>query len=91
MTKYPEQYLHVLHCRSGQTWIEPIRGSTRLNLTKILKRWIKKEFCGELQLDGMLQPRLEGEYYAKIMTDGRPPKSIIVWESGGFWLKSTYE
>ena len=27
------------------------------------------------------------DYYATIITDGRPPDSVIVWNSGGFYLK----
>jgi len=46
-----------------------------------------ENFGGELMLDGELMPRLAGEYYARIMTDGRPADSVICWESGGFYLK----
>ena len=85
-TKYPDCYLHVLECRSGTTWVVPIRGNGLLDLRHQLKRWVKREFCGELKLDGALMPKLEGEYYGKIMTDGRPPDSVICWDGAGFYL-----
>jgi hypothetical protein len=88
---YPDCYLHVEECRSGETYIVPITGKMVLDLETRLKAWIKKEFCGELALDGDLTPRLQGDYYAKIMTDGRSPDSVVCWESGGFYMKSTYE
>lgn len=86
--KYPDCYLHVEDCRSGQTWIMPITGNKTLDITLRVKEWIKNEFCGELKLDGELMPKLEGEYYAKILTDNRGPDSIVVWDSGGFFLKN---
>lgn len=87
MIKYPDCYLWVEECRSGETFIQPIRGNEKLDLKKLVKKWIKKQFCGELFLDGNLMPRLSGDYYAKIMTDGRPPDSVVCWTSGGFYLK----
>lgn len=86
-TKYPDCYLHVTECRSGVEWIVKIRGNATLDLKRRIKAWIKREFCGELHLDGEIMPRLEGDYYAKIMMDGRPPDSPICWTSGGFYLK----
>jgi hypothetical protein len=88
--KYPNCYLHIDECRSGQTYIMPMRGNSLLNIKHQIKKWIKKEFGGELMLDGEPMSRLAGDYYAKIMTDGRPPDSIVCWTSGGFFLKSTY-
>ncbi len=43
----------------------------------------------EFRLDGDLMPKLNGDYYARIMTDGRPPESVVCWSSGGFYLKHT--
>ena len=88
--KYPETYLHVEECRSGETFVVPMRGNSSLDLKKQVKKWIKNQFGGELVLDGNLMPRLSGDYYAKIMTNGRPPDSVVCWESGGFYLKGTY-
>jgi hypothetical protein len=88
--KFPDQYLHVEECRSGETWIMPLRSNTKLNLKRLIKRWVKREYGGELQLDGEPMPRLSGDYYAKIITDGRPPDSVVVWTSGEFYLKATY-
>ena len=87
MTTYPDCYLHVTECRSGETFIMPLRGNASLDLTHQVKRWVKQEFGGELRLDGEIMPKLEGDYYAKIMTDGRPPDSVICWDGGGFYLK----
>ena len=88
--QYPDTYLHIEECRSGETFIVPMRGNSSLDLKKQVKKWIKNEFGGELVLDGNLMPRLSGDYYAKIMMDGRPPDSVVCWESGGFYLKGTY-
>lgn len=82
--KYPDQYLHVEECRSGQKWIVPIGENDPLDLTALLNQWIAKEFAGELVLDGKIT-NLEGEYYARIMTDKRPPESVVCWTSGGFY------
>lgn len=91
MTNYPDCYLHVEECRSGQTYVEPIADNDVLDLETRLEAWVESEFCGELALDGDIMPRLQGDYYAQIMTDGRSPDSGICWQSGGFYLKSTYE
>jgi hypothetical protein len=88
MTTYPQQYLHVRECSSGQEWIMPLTSRARLDLRTQLKRWIKREFAGELRLDGKIMPRIDGDYYAQIMTEGRPPDSCVCWESGGFYLVS---
>ncbi len=87
---YPETYLHVTECRSGETWIRPMRGNSVLDLKTQIKKWVKEQFSGELALDGQIMSKLDGDYYAKIMTDGRSPDSVICWQGGGFYLKSTY-
>ena len=85
--QFPDTYLHVYECRSGQAWIRPIGDDEILNLEALIAKWALEEFGGELKLDPPLMARLEGDYYGKIMTDGRPPDSIVCWESGGFYLK----
>lgn len=102
----PDCYLYVRECRSGQTWIVPsqaprgsgktdfgltLRGNSTLDLERQIKKWAKSEYAGELRLDGKIMPRLEGDYYARIMTDGHPPDSIVSWESGGFYLKQSFQ
>jgi hypothetical protein len=86
-TKYPDCYLHVREERSGEEFIKPLRGNSSLDLKYQVKKWIKENFGGELMLDGKLMPRLSGDYYARIMTDGRPPDSVVCWTSGGFFIK----
>lgn len=85
--EYPNCYLHVTECRSGETFIMPLRGNSLLDLRHQVKKWVKQQFCGELRLSGKIMPKLEGEYYGKIMTDGRPPDSVVCWEGGGFYLE----
>lgn len=85
--KYPDCYLHIQELRSGQEWIMPLRGNSLLDLKHQIRKWIKQEYCGELALDGEPMPRLDGDYYGKIMTDGRPPDSSVCWTGGGFYLK----
>lgn len=89
--KWPAQYLHVQECRSGQTWVVPFRSNALLDLETRLRAWVKAEFGGELKLDGKIMPKLSGDYYAKILTDHRPPDSVVVWQSGGFYLKGANE
>lgn len=84
---YPDCYLHVRESRSGEQWIMPIHPNCKLDLERLLKQWIAQEFCGEVDLDGAIMPNLEGEFYGRIMTDGRPPESIVCWDGGGFYLK----
>lgn len=84
--QYPDCYLHVEECRTGQTWIVPIKGNMILDLKTRIKAWIKQEFGKEAVLDGDIMPRLQGDYYAKTKMDGNPPDSVSCWESGGFYL-----
>lgn len=88
---WPETYLHVEECRSGECWIMPISGRMTLDLERLVKRWVKEEYGGELRLDPPIIPKLDGDYYGKIMTDGRSPDSVICWDGGGFYLKQAYE
>jgi hypothetical protein len=85
--KYPDQYLHVEECASGATWIVPLSARRKLDLKKLVKEWIKGHFGGEFVLDGELIPRMNGDFYARIMTDGHPPESVTCWRSGGFYVE----
>jgi len=87
---YPACYLHIRECNTHREWIRPLRGNTKLDLEKLIKRWIKEEFHGESKLDGKISYRLEGDYYAKIKLNGEPPDSVSVFASAGFHLQSTY-
>lgn len=84
---YPEQYLHVEECRSAETWIVPIGDDEPLDIEYHVDEWIKREYCGEMMRSGDLMPRIEGDYYAQIKTDGTPPESPLCWQSGGFFLE----
>ena len=86
--KYPDQYMHVRDERSRQEWVVPITNRQHLDLNKRIREWVKAEFNGEWRLDGEPQ-RVSGDYYARIITDGRPPDSVVCWDSGGFYLRST--
>lgn len=89
MKTFPNQYLHIAETASGQEWIVPLRASQKLDLETLAKEWVKSEFSGELRLTGF-QPSLEGQFFGQIILDGRPPTTAVVWESGGFWIESTY-
>ncbi len=84
--KYPDCYLHVTDCRSGETFIHPIGDSDTLDLKTHIEKWIKGNYGNEAKLDGNIMQKLSGDYYAKIMTDGRSPDSIVCWSGGGFYL-----
>lgn len=90
-TKFPDQYLHVRNCRTGEEFIQPIADVENLDLAFHVSRWIYDQFSGELIMDGGIQPKLDGEFYARLMTDGRPPESVVCWTGGGFWLKAASE
>jgi hypothetical protein len=87
MLTYFQQYLHVRNESSGQTWFFKIDDNEPLDLEMHINRWIAAEFGGELVLDPPLMPKVAGDYYARIMTAGRPPESVVCWQSGGFYLK----
>lgn len=86
MATYPETYLHVVECRSGQEWIVPIPPDGSINLETQVDAWIASEMAGELQRDGEITRRMDGEYYGRVMTDGRPPTACVCWDGGGFYL-----
>lgn len=87
---YPNQYLHVLENRSGQEWIMPLTARASLSVERQVRRWIKQEHDGQLVLE---PPFVTGtgkscvDYYARIITDGRPPDTVICWDSVGFFLR----
>ena len=83
----PDTYLAVEDSRSGSIAIVPIEPDQPLDLAALLDQWIDAEYGGELVRDGELIPRLAGDGYAWIQTDGRPLDSVVVWESGGFYLR----
>jgi len=85
--QYPECYLHIICCASGEEWIQEIKPMWGLDLKTRIKRWLRDQWGGEIALDGEIMPKLDGEYYAKIITDHRPPDSVIVWDGGGFYTK----
>lgn len=84
--KYPETYLHVYHCQSGDEYIVAIKGNEKLDLEHHVRKWIDNRFDGECYLDGKMTPLRDGEYYAKILTDGREPTSPICWSAAGFYV-----
>jgi|SRR6185436_4998012 len=83
---WPDQYLFVEECASGQKYIVPISDETPLDLESLIDSWISNQYGGEFMRDGAIMPKLAGDYYATIITDGRPPDSVVVWQSGGFYL-----
>lgn len=89
-TTYPDCYLHVQEFKSGEEWIIPIKGNMRLDLKTRVEHWCRVVMGGQVKLDGEIMRLIDGDYYAKIITDGRPPTSTICWTGGGFYLKSTY-
>ena len=90
---YPETYLHVREERSGEEWIMAIAGEDLLDLTTLIKKWLKVRFSDELRLDGKIWERGDAlaQFSARIMMDGRPPDSLVCWTSCGFWVKGFEE
>jgi hypothetical protein len=87
-TEYPETYLHVEECKSGTAWIMPLRGNASLDLEKQVRAFVRANWGGELFVLPPFMPRIAGDYYAKVMTDGRTPDSVVCWDSAGFYLTS---
>jgi hypothetical protein len=88
---YPDKYLHVSHEESGETWIMPIADDDPLSLEKLIDKFLLQQFGGELERDGEIDDYVKlGDYYARIIMDGRPPEDKISWQSCGFNTK-TYE
>ena len=83
----PETYLLVSEPHSGERWIKPLANDAPLDLREQVKAWISEHFEGACELDGELMPRLDGQLYAEIKTDGEPPDSVTCWERGGFYVK----
>ena len=84
---WPECYMHVLHCASGEEYIVPITERQVLDLTVRIKAWLRSEFDGYVKLDGAPIPKIEGEYYAAIYTDHRPHYGSVCWCGAGFYTK----
>lgn len=79
--KYPDQYLLVTENRSGEQWIDPIRSNAKLDLETCLRRWAKKHFGSDTLIKIEVANHNFGglDYHACIITDGRPPDSVVVW------------
>jgi hypothetical protein len=85
-----KNYLHVVENRSGENYTIKIEDEELLCLETLVDKFIDEQFCGELQRDGELCDNSGGDYYAAIRTDWNNLDSVTVWQSGGFYLKSTY-
>lgn len=86
LVEWPDQYLHILECKSGDVWYRPLRKNASLDLTTQIRKWVREEFCGELFLEPPIQPKLNGDYYGQILLEGRPPDRAACWDGAGFWL-----
>jgi hypothetical protein len=82
-----ETYLHVHDCKSGEDYFMELKDDDLLDLQIQLIRWVREEFCDELEIDLPIMSGMEGDYFACIKTDFNSPDSVISWESGGFYLK----
>ena len=49
LEQYPDQYLHVEECRSGQTWIVPIADNEPLDIEALIAKWVNQEYVSELR------------------------------------------
>ena len=91
-TKYPDQYLHVTHNPSGETWIVPIAPNAHLDVERHVKKWAKStdllEDCDGNQYRVHIANHSFGglEYHAAIYTDGRAPGSVY-WEAVDFCIE----
>lgn len=86
MKTYPEQYLHIRDNRSGEEYLVPFEADEPMALEAMTDRWIAEHSGGELVRDGAMTRSIDGDYYARIMTDGRSPESVCCWDGAGFYL-----
>ena len=83
----PEVYLLIRDCRSDELTKIPLKNNAKLDLKYQIKKWIKRYFQNAAVLNGELMPKVEGDYYAKLITDGRPIDTNVVWDSAGFFVR----
>lgn len=85
--KYPDQYLLVTENQSGEQWIYPIRANAKLCLETLVKRWAKQHFGLDTPINTPIRVEVANHsfgglsHHAAIITDGRPPDSVVVWTS----------
>jgi hypothetical protein len=84
MKRYPTTYLHIGDCKTGEEYVVPIDSDTPLNLVDLIDDWIEYNWQGDRKRFGGVTPRLDGDYYGKIMTERRPPTSCVCYSGGGF-------
>lgn len=86
---YPDTYLHITECRSGQTWVVSIGDNDPIDLEHNVRKWVESEYCGELVLDLPLMPKLSGDYYGRIVTNVEDLReSAVCLEGAGFYLRA---
>ena len=88
LTLLPNDYLHIIENRSGQSWVVPISDDTPLDIEELIKNWIETEYSGYCVLNGDIDSDHIGcaEYSARILLDGAKLDSVICWQSAGFYL-----
>lgn len=88
--KYPNQYLLIKESATETETIYPFRANCILDIQRLVKKWVKEQFCGEMKAVGFGKAGWGGQFIAEIKLNGEPPSSITVWESCSFRLESTY-
>jgi hypothetical protein len=91
--KVPEQYLLVTENGSGDRWVMPLSSRAALDVQRQSIRFVKKNWSGDLMIERPFATgpdKSHAHYYAVIITDGHPIDSVVVWESVGFYVTTTY-
>jgi hypothetical protein len=81
---HPDTFALIRQEANGQQWVLPIGDETPLDLAFIVESWLFDQCAGDLEATPL--QRCPMEYYAAIITDGRPIDSAVVWQSGYFSL-----
>jgi len=84
----PNDYLHIVENRSGESWIIPIGDDTPLDIEELIKNWLDTEYSGDYVLNGEIDYYFvsTSDYSARILLDGAKLDSVMCWVSAGFYL-----
>jgi hypothetical protein len=83
-----QTYLMVSEHKTGSIKTMIIENEESLDLEVLIKKFLKLEYEGYLELDCVENVSGLGEYDATIKTDWNDLDSVTCWESCSFWVKA---
>lgn len=81
------QYLLVTD-NDGNEWIQEIKDDELLDLETLISKWIQIHYGEDCSLCRPFDStnKIFGDFYAVIITDGRPPDTLVIWEGAYFFV-----